>query len=136
MGRFKAGQQIAYRIFKSSREVNCGGGIGCLDCGTERRSMRILLAADAVGVCRLCLATWTWPVYSDPVPVLLGPDGQTDAGDAAGGLAAARLLALGAVSPIAARRRRASPLLAPVFSWFTEGFEMSDLSEAKALLET
>jgi predicted ATPase len=34
------------------------------------------------------------------------------------------------------RRDEARELLAPVVSWFTEGFEMSDLREAKALLET
>jgi class 3 adenylate cyclase/tetratricopeptide (TPR) repeat protein len=34
------------------------------------------------------------------------------------------------------RRDEARELLAPVFSWFTEGFDMSDLREAKALLET
>jgi class 3 adenylate cyclase/predicted ATPase len=33
------------------------------------------------------------------------------------------------------RRDEARELLAPVFSWFTEGFEISDLREAKALLE-
>jgi predicted ATPase len=33
------------------------------------------------------------------------------------------------------RRDEARELLAPVFSWFTEGFDMSDLREAKALLE-
>jgi predicted ATPase len=33
------------------------------------------------------------------------------------------------------RRGEAVDLLAPVTSWFTEGFELSDLMEAKALLE-
>jgi hypothetical protein len=27
-------------------------------------------------------------------------------------------------------------LLAPIYDWFTEGFETADLREAKALLET
>ena len=31
--------------------------------------------------------------------------------------------------------REAHHLLAPVYSWFTEGFETPDLKEAKALLE-
>jgi hypothetical protein len=31
--------------------------------------------------------------------------------------------------------RRARELLAPVYGWFTEGFETLDLKEAKALLE-
>jgi hypothetical protein len=30
---------------------------------------------------------------------------------------------------------RASPLLAPVYGWFTEGFDTLDLKEAKALLD-
>jgi hypothetical protein len=29
-----------------------------------------------------------------------------------------------------------APSLAPVYGWFTEGFETPDLKEAKALLET
>jgi hypothetical protein len=31
--------------------------------------------------------------------------------------------------------RQARELLAPVYGWFTEGFETLDLKEAKALLE-
>jgi predicted ATPase len=34
------------------------------------------------------------------------------------------------------RRDEARELLAPVYSWFTEGFDTYDLQEAKALLET
>jgi predicted ATPase len=30
----------------------------------------------------------------------------------------------------------ARELLAPVYGWFTEGFDTADLQEAKALLET
>jgi predicted ATPase len=33
------------------------------------------------------------------------------------------------------RRAEARNLLAPVYSWFTEGFDTSDLKEAKALLD-
>ena len=33
------------------------------------------------------------------------------------------------------RRREAHALLAPVYGWFTEGFDIPDLKEAKALLE-
>jgi predicted ATPase len=33
------------------------------------------------------------------------------------------------------RRREARDLLAPVYGWFTEGFDTADLKEAKALLE-
>jgi predicted ATPase len=33
------------------------------------------------------------------------------------------------------RRSEARDLLAPVYGWFTEGFDMSDLQEAKALLD-
>jgi predicted ATPase len=31
--------------------------------------------------------------------------------------------------------RKARELLAPVYGWFTEGFDTRDLKEAKALLE-
>ncbi len=33
------------------------------------------------------------------------------------------------------RRAEARDLLAPVYGWFTEGFETQDLKEAKALLD-
>jgi predicted ATPase len=33
------------------------------------------------------------------------------------------------------KRDEAHELLAPVYSWFTEGFDTADLQEAKALLE-
>ena len=33
------------------------------------------------------------------------------------------------------KREEARELLAPVFGWFTEGFDTLDLKEAKALLE-
>jgi predicted ATPase len=33
------------------------------------------------------------------------------------------------------KRAAASDLLAPVYGWFTEGFDTVDLQEAKALLE-
>jgi predicted ATPase len=33
------------------------------------------------------------------------------------------------------RRHEARDLLAPVYGWFTEGFDTADLREAKALLE-
>ncbi len=33
------------------------------------------------------------------------------------------------------RRREAHDLLAPVYGWFTEGFDTADLKEAKALLD-
>ena len=32
-------------------------------------------------------------------------------------------------------RRKAHDLLAPVYGWFTEGFDTPDLREAKALLD-
>jgi predicted ATPase len=32
------------------------------------------------------------------------------------------------------KRKEARELLAPVYAWFTEGFETRDLNEAKALL--
>jgi predicted ATPase len=34
------------------------------------------------------------------------------------------------------RRDQASELLAPLYGWFTEGFDTTDLKEAKALLKT
>ena len=33
------------------------------------------------------------------------------------------------------KRKEARDLLAPVYDWFTEGFDTRDLKEAKALLE-
>jgi predicted ATPase len=33
------------------------------------------------------------------------------------------------------KRQQARDLLAPVYGWFTEGFDTSDLKEAKALLD-
>jgi hypothetical protein len=33
------------------------------------------------------------------------------------------------------KRREASDLLAPVYSWFNEGFATADLKEAKSLLD-
>ena len=33
-------------------------------------------------------------------------------------------------------RARAAELLAPVYGWFTEGFDTADLKDAKALLDT
>jgi predicted ATPase len=33
------------------------------------------------------------------------------------------------------KRQQARELLAPVYDWFTEGFDTSDLKEAKALLD-
>lgn len=33
------------------------------------------------------------------------------------------------------RRTEARDLIAPVYSWFTEGFDTADLKEAKALLD-
>ena len=32
-------------------------------------------------------------------------------------------------------RRKAHDLLAPIYSWFTEGFDTADLNDAKALLD-
>jgi predicted ATPase len=33
------------------------------------------------------------------------------------------------------KREEARKLLAPIYGWFTEGFDTADLQEAKALLE-
>ena len=33
-------------------------------------------------------------------------------------------------------RTEAHQLLAPIYGWFTEGFDTADLQDAKALLET
>ena len=34
------------------------------------------------------------------------------------------------------KRQQARELLAPIYGWFTEGFDTRDLKEAKALLDT
>jgi len=33
------------------------------------------------------------------------------------------------------QRQKATDVLAPVYGWFTEGFDTSDLKEARALLD-
>jgi predicted ATPase len=38
-------------------------------------------------------------------------------------------------SPAGRSEPKARDLLAPVYDWFTEGFDTQDLKEAKALLE-
>ena len=54
---------------------------------------------------------------------------------------AARLLELRAATSLMrvwaerGERRRDYDLLAPIYGWFTEGFETADLKEAKALLD-
>jgi predicted ATPase len=54
---------------------------------------------------------------------------------------AARSLELRAATSLArpwaeqGRRAEARDLLAPVYGWFTEGFDTADLKEAKALLD-
>ena len=35
----------------------------------------------------------------------------------------------------AGKRQEAHDLLAPIYGWFTEGFDTADLQEARALLE-
>ncbi len=40
-----------------------------------------------------------------------------------------------AVAPDDGKAGEAHDLLAPVYDWFTEGFDTADLKEAKALLE-
>ena len=38
--------------------------------------------------------------------------------------------------PQQGKRAQAYDLLAPIYSWFTEGFDTADLQDAKALLDT
>jgi predicted ATPase len=47
----------------------------------------------------------------------------------------ARLIALARLWRDQGKAREARELLAPVYGWFTEGFDTLDLKEAKALLE-
>jgi predicted ATPase len=53
----------------------------------------------------------------------------------------AKLLELRAATSLARlwceqdQAREARELLAPIYAWFTEGFDTADLTEAKALLE-
>ena len=59
---------------------------------------------------------------------------------ATAGRQGAKLLELRAATSLArlwgdqGRRAEARDLLAPVYGWFTEGFDTADLKEAKALL--
>ena len=41
----------------------------------------------------------------------------------------------GAAVARSGKRKKARDLLAPVYGWFTEGFDTRDLKEAKALLD-
>ena len=56
-------------------------------------------------------------------------------------MAASTLCAMAAVSSMArlwrdlGRTQQALELLAPLYGWFTEGFDTRDLKDAKALLE-
>jgi predicted ATPase len=43
--------------------------------------------------------------------------------------------ALATTPPLIRNRAEAHELLAPVYGWFTEGFDTADLQEAKALLD-
>jgi predicted ATPase len=62
-------------------------------------------------------------------------------GDRRGEAQGAKLWELRAASSLArlwseqGRRAEAYDLLAPVYDWFTEGFDTPDLKDAKALLE-
>ena len=53
----------------------------------------------------------------------------------------ARMLELRAAAPLArlwhnqGKRQEAHDLFAPIYDWFTEGFDTADLMDAKALLE-
>jgi predicted ATPase len=44
-------------------------------------------------------------------------------------------MSLARLWPDQGKPRQARELLAPIYGWFTEGFETLDLKEAKALLE-
>jgi hypothetical protein len=46
-----------------------------------------------------------------------------------------RLLPPAHVKPYQGKRQQARQLLAPVYGWFTEGFDTLDLKEAKKLLD-
>jgi adenylate cyclase len=60
--------------------------------------------------------------------------GHRDRSQAAGEVAGvARNDELG--SPVAAARQAPRSTLSDIYSWFTEGFDTTDLKEAKALLE-
>jgi predicted ATPase len=44
-------------------------------------------------------------------------------------------LSLGQLWLAQGKRDKACDLLAPIYGWFTEGFDTADLQEARALLE-
>ena len=50
-------------------------------------------------------------------------------------LGTARCNEYGAALARAGKRQQARELLAPVYGWFTEGFDTRDLKEGKALLD-
>jgi len=68
---------------------------------------------------------------------------KEDRGWRSGASAVASILGLAERTPMSlarlwrdqGKRQQARDLLAPVYGWFTEGFETLDLKEAKALLD-
>ena len=50
-------------------------------------------------------------------------------------MGAARAMSMARLWRDQGKRKEARDLLAPVYDWFTEGFDTRDLKEAKALLE-
>ena len=73
--------------------------------------------------------------------IVIASAARTPVGAFNGGLASLPAHKLGEVAIIEAlrrdqdRRTEARDLLAPVYGWFTEGFDTPDLKEAKALLD-
>jgi hypothetical protein len=97
------------------------------------RRLTAILAAR-----RLREETVTRVLY-DPAPVLAARSSQSLASCCA--LLSFQLSAKPCPASLArlrhdkGRRTEAYDLLAPIYGWFTEGFDTSDLNEAKALLE-
>jgi hypothetical protein len=85
---------------------------------------------------------YTCPTCPGPARVPLGAESPTDrAGSWRRELAGSVAWELRAATSLArlwrdqGKRAEARALLAPIYGWFTEGFDTADLIEAKALLE-
>jgi hypothetical protein len=102
---------------------------GCIFAATDRSDQATPLIASGVSAMAATQMTLFAPLgYTWLARTLAACGRLAEAQDALS-------KALNAVSKTNERWDEARELLAPVFSWFTEGFEMSDLREAKALLE-
>ena len=116
------------------------------DCGNPSEGLELL--GDAVASTEASGERWWEPELHRLRGRLIAARGQHDESESCFRLAIevsggqkAKMLELRAAMSLArlwrdqGKRQQARKLLAPVYEWFTEGFDMRDLKEAKALLD-